>query len=201
MPLETGVARHAAQCEVSSSLDSLVFCSCGQRLDSWSAEGRSCLPQAHLTSGGDSYLRCVLFFSHSIIVPGEFSVCAHDTAIERLPRSPRNTRTYPALRKRGTSRYERMTRGRRREHYQWNMDIWGVEGVEAEAELLAAIVAFLERVGLGPEDIGIKVYRISCYSVSPACHQITARFTHFFRFCLWMLSLVRLLTFSHKSSF
>ena len=35
-------------------------------------------------------------------------------------------------------RYERMTRGRRREHYQWNMDIWGVPGVEAEAELLAA---------------------------------------------------------------
>ena len=31
-----------------------------------------------------------------------------------------------------------MTLGRRREHYQWNMDIWGVEGVEAEAELLAA---------------------------------------------------------------
>ena len=26
-------------------------------------------------------------------------------------------------------RYERMTRGRRREHYQWNMDVWG----EAEA--------------------------------------------------------------------
>ena len=32
-------------------------------------------------------------------------------------------------------RYERMTRGRRREHYQWNMDIWGVAGEEAEAEL------------------------------------------------------------------
>jgi len=27
-------------------------------------------------------------------------------------------------------RYERMTRGRRREHYQWNMDILGVPGVE-----------------------------------------------------------------------
>ena len=27
-------------------------------------------------------------------------------------------------------RYERTTRGRRREHYQWNMDIVGVEGVE-----------------------------------------------------------------------
>lgn len=36
-------------------------------------------------------------------------------------------------------RYERMTRGRRREHYQWNMDIIGVPGVAAEAELLAAI--------------------------------------------------------------
>lgn len=49
-----------------------------------------------------------------------------------------------------------MTRGRRREHYQWNMDIWGVGGVEAEAELLGAIVAFFERVGLTPEDVGIK---------------------------------------------
>lgn len=37
------------------------------------------------------------------------------------------------------------------------MDIWGVSGVEAEAELLGAMVAFLERVGLGPEDVGIKV--------------------------------------------
>lgn len=50
-----------------------------------------------------------------------------------------------------------MTRGRRREHYQWNMDIWGVGGVEAEAELLAAIVAFFERVGLNSNDVGVKV--------------------------------------------
>lgn len=50
-----------------------------------------------------------------------------------------------------------MTRGRRREHYQWNMDIWGVPGVAAEAELLGAMVAFFERVGLGPEDVGIRV--------------------------------------------
>mmetsp|Transcript_3855 Transcript_3855/g.8250 ORF Transcript_3855/g.8250 Transcript_3855/m.8250 type:complete len:480 (-) Transcript_3855:180-1619(-) len=54
-------------------------------------------------------------------------------------------------------RYERMTRGRRREHYQWNMDIIGVSGVEAEAELLAAITLFFERLGLTPADIGIKV--------------------------------------------
>lgn len=54
-------------------------------------------------------------------------------------------------------RYERMTRGRRREHYQWNMDIWGVTGVEAEAELLSAMVTFFESVGLSSEDVGIKV--------------------------------------------
>ncbi len=54
-------------------------------------------------------------------------------------------------------RYERTTRGRKREHYHWNMDVFGVAGVEAEAELLAAVAAFFGRVGLGPTDIGIKV--------------------------------------------
>ncbi|KAI8102906.1 hypothetical protein M9434_005698 [Picochlorum sp. BPE23] len=54
-------------------------------------------------------------------------------------------------------RYERATRGRRREHYQWNMDIIGVEGVEAEAELLAAITQFFKGVGLTSADVGIKV--------------------------------------------
>ena len=54
-------------------------------------------------------------------------------------------------------RYERMTRGRRREHFQWNMDIWGVEGVEAEAELLSAMVTFFQNVGLTAEDVGIKI--------------------------------------------
>lgn len=54
-------------------------------------------------------------------------------------------------------RYERMTRGRRREHYQWNMDIWGVAGVEAEAELLSAIVASMKDMGITSADVGIKV--------------------------------------------
>eukprot|EP00850_Spirogloea_muscicola_P008421 SM000045S16166 [mRNA] locus=s45:66361:69762:- [translate_table: standard] len=54
-------------------------------------------------------------------------------------------------------RYERMTRGRRREHYQWNMDIMGVSGVEAEAELLAAIVTFFSELGLSSKDVGIRV--------------------------------------------
>jgi len=54
-------------------------------------------------------------------------------------------------------RYERMTRGRRREHFQWNMDIWGVPGEQAEAELIRAMVAFYQRVGLTSDDVGIKV--------------------------------------------
>lgn len=54
-------------------------------------------------------------------------------------------------------RYERMTRGRRREHYQWNMDIWGIRGIQAEAELLSAMVTFFTNVGLTSEDVGIKV--------------------------------------------
>jgi histidyl-tRNA synthetase len=54
-------------------------------------------------------------------------------------------------------RYERMTRGRRREHFQWNMDIWGVSDVRAEAELIASMVHFFSSVGLTSEDVGIKV--------------------------------------------
>ncbi len=54
-------------------------------------------------------------------------------------------------------RYERTTRGRRREHFQWNMDIWGIEGLSAEAELLSAAVGFMRRVGLSAAEVGIKV--------------------------------------------
>jgi histidyl-tRNA synthetase len=54
-------------------------------------------------------------------------------------------------------RYERMTRGRRREHYQWNMDIWGEPGVGAEAELLAAICELLAALGLSPDDARIRL--------------------------------------------
>ncbi len=45
-------------------------------------------------------------------------------------------------------RYERMTRGRKREHYQWNMDIIGEESVSAEAELLAAVALALQNMGM-----------------------------------------------------
>lgn len=45
-------------------------------------------------------------------------------------------------------RYERMTRGRKREHYQWNMDIIGEESVSAEIEILAAAAAGLKSMGM-----------------------------------------------------
>jgi len=54
-------------------------------------------------------------------------------------------------------RYERTTRGRRREHYQWNLDVWGAPGLTAEAELLGAAVGFMRSVGLSAEQVGIKV--------------------------------------------
>jgi len=54
-------------------------------------------------------------------------------------------------------RYERMSRGRRREHYQWNMDVWGEAGVEVEAELLAAICALLDRLGVPPDAVKIRL--------------------------------------------
>ncbi|XP_027350749.1 histidine--tRNA ligase, chloroplastic/mitochondrial-like isoform X3 [Abrus precatorius] len=69
-------------------------------------------------------------------------------------------------------RYERMTRGRRREHYQWNMDIIGVPGVMAEAELISSIVTLFKRIGITESDVGFKVSSrkvlqevLKCYSI------------------------------------
>ena len=45
-------------------------------------------------------------------------------------------------------RYERMTRGRKREHYQWNLDIVGEESVAAEAEVLACAARALQAMGM-----------------------------------------------------
>jgi histidyl-tRNA synthetase len=54
-------------------------------------------------------------------------------------------------------RYERMARGRKREHYQWNLDIVGVPEVTAEAELIAAALSSLECVGLTKADIVVRI--------------------------------------------
>lgn len=54
-------------------------------------------------------------------------------------------------------RYERMSRGRKREHYQWNLDIIGEESVAAEAEVVATAVRAMSRLGLGPADVQVRV--------------------------------------------
>ena len=54
-------------------------------------------------------------------------------------------------------RYERMTKGRKREHYQWNMDIIGEESVLAEVEVLGAAVDALRRMGLTTADFKVHV--------------------------------------------
>ena len=54
-------------------------------------------------------------------------------------------------------RYERMTRGRKREHYQWNMDIWGEPSVTAEAELIAAVFNLLDALGLDRQDVKVRI--------------------------------------------
>ena len=54
-------------------------------------------------------------------------------------------------------RYERTQRGRGREHYQWNVDIWGSDAVQADAELLSVVVSFFQRVGLNADDLAISI--------------------------------------------
>ncbi len=54
-------------------------------------------------------------------------------------------------------RYERMTKGRKREHYQWNVDIIGEESILAEAEVIGAAVDALRRMGLSTCDFKVHV--------------------------------------------
>ena len=54
-------------------------------------------------------------------------------------------------------RFETIQLGRKREHFQWNMDVVGVGAVTCEVELLGAITTFFSRVGLTSKDVGIKV--------------------------------------------
>ncbi|CCD17726.1 unnamed protein product [Trypanosoma congolense IL3000] len=54
-------------------------------------------------------------------------------------------------------RYETITRGRRREHYQWNMDIVGVRSISSEVELVCAACSAMQSLGLTSKDVGIKI--------------------------------------------
>ena len=50
-------------------------------------------------------------------------------------------------------RYERMTKGRRREHFQWNADIIGQAEIVAEAEILMLLISACELMGLSSKEI------------------------------------------------
>ena len=52
-------------------------------------------------------------------------------------------------------RYERMSRGRKREHYQWNLDIVGAAALTAEAEILACALRALALLGLNAKDVTV----------------------------------------------
>ncbi len=52
-------------------------------------------------------------------------------------------------------RYERMTKGRRREHFQWNADIIGQREVVAEAEILMLLISACESMGLSTNDFRV----------------------------------------------
>lgn len=54
-------------------------------------------------------------------------------------------------------RYERPQKGRTREFFQWNVDMLGVDSPEADAENVAVLATFFQRVGLRPQQILILV--------------------------------------------
>src|SRR5687767_8864160 len=54
-------------------------------------------------------------------------------------------------------RYERPQKGRTREFFQWNVDMLGVESPESDAENVAVLATFFQRVGLSPEQVLILV--------------------------------------------
>jgi histidyl-tRNA synthetase len=54
-------------------------------------------------------------------------------------------------------RYERAQRGRKREFYQYNVDILGVDSIDADAEILAVVIDIFKALGLNASDIKVRV--------------------------------------------
>jgi histidyl-tRNA synthetase len=54
-------------------------------------------------------------------------------------------------------RYERQQKGRLREHFQWNVDIVGEAGVDADAEVLAVALDALRELGLGADQVRARI--------------------------------------------
>ena len=54
-------------------------------------------------------------------------------------------------------RAERPQRGRLREFQQWNVDLIGVDGAAADVEVISVAVLALERLGLKPTDVQVRI--------------------------------------------
>ena len=54
-------------------------------------------------------------------------------------------------------RYERQQKGRLREHYQLNVDIFGEADVSADAEVIAVAIEIMRTLGLGPDAVRARV--------------------------------------------
>jgi len=54
-------------------------------------------------------------------------------------------------------RYERAQKGRLREFFQWNVDLLGIAEEIADAECISLAVDAMKEVGLGPEDIQVRI--------------------------------------------
>ena len=54
-------------------------------------------------------------------------------------------------------RYERGQRGRLREFWQWNVDLLGIDGPIADAEVMSVAVDGLERLGLTADDVALRI--------------------------------------------
>lgn len=74
-------------------------------------------------------------------------------------------------------RYERTTRGRKREHYQWNLDIVGDPSVFAEAEVIACAVDAIRAIGIREQDFRVRFNNrrilsdlLSNYRIPPGQH-------------------------------
>ena len=54
-------------------------------------------------------------------------------------------------------RYERMTRGRKREHYQWNLDYLGESDMIAEAEVISTALHAIESMNLTSNEVKVRI--------------------------------------------
>lgn len=54
-------------------------------------------------------------------------------------------------------RYERMMRGRKREHYQWNLDLVGQKENLADVEVISALLSSVEKAGLFASDVELRL--------------------------------------------